>query len=442
MSLASTSDRARPGRWGRIPAEHRQIAGGLLAVAAFAFAGKLAGAAKEIAVAWRYGVGAEVDAYVFVLNLVTLPASVWFSVLTVVLIPLDARLRHAGGSGASRFRAEMLGLTLLFGVGLSLAALLALPTLIESQALGLAPAATDAALRMIPWLSWMPLLGLVAGLYSAWLMSAGSHWNTLLEGVPSLAVMAAVLITGGIEPLVWGTVFGMAAQVLAVGAPAVRRGGAALPRFALASPEWVPFRQAFGVVVAAQAIMSVTLVVDQFYAAGLGEGAISSVGYATRVLTLLIGIGATAITRATIPVFSSGHAAGSATLQHVAHRWTLLVAGAGLLLVVSGWLLARPGIALLYERGTFTAADTEVVAGLFRIGLFQLPFYFASLVLISLHSSRGRYGVLLATGVLGLAMKIAGNSVLVPHFGVEGLMWSGVAVYAANTILLLGVKAK
>jgi hypothetical protein len=46
--------------------------------------GKLAGAAKEMAIAWRYGVSDTVDAYVFVFNLATWPVSLWFGVLTVV----------------------------------------------------------------------------------------------------------------------------------------------------------------------------------------------------------------------------------------------------------------------------------------------------------------------------------------------------------------------
>ena len=43
---------------------HRKIATGFVWVALFVFIGKLAGAAKEMAIAWRYGVSETVDAYV------------------------------------------------------------------------------------------------------------------------------------------------------------------------------------------------------------------------------------------------------------------------------------------------------------------------------------------------------------------------------------------
>lgn len=76
--------------------EHRKVVLGFLSVSIFVFIGKLAGAAKEMTIAWRYGVSETVDAYVFVLNLVSWPVSVWFSVLTVVMTPLIVRLgpRH------------------------------------------------------------------------------------------------------------------------------------------------------------------------------------------------------------------------------------------------------------------------------------------------------------------------------------------------------------
>ena len=55
-----TAGRSGWGQWGH---EHQSIIRGMLLVGSFAVLGKLASAAKEIAVAWRYGVSAEVDAY-------------------------------------------------------------------------------------------------------------------------------------------------------------------------------------------------------------------------------------------------------------------------------------------------------------------------------------------------------------------------------------------
>ena len=55
-------------------ADHHAIAQGMIWVALFVLLTSLARAAREMAIAYRYGVGAEVDAYLFVFNLVSWPA--------------------------------------------------------------------------------------------------------------------------------------------------------------------------------------------------------------------------------------------------------------------------------------------------------------------------------------------------------------------------------
>ena len=47
---------------------HRRIASSFLLVSAFVLIGRLAGAAKEMAIAWRYGISEIVDAYVLVFS--------------------------------------------------------------------------------------------------------------------------------------------------------------------------------------------------------------------------------------------------------------------------------------------------------------------------------------------------------------------------------------
>ena len=74
--------------------DHHAIARGMAWVALFVFLGKLAGAAKEMTIAYRYGVSDQVDAYLFIYNLISWPVGVWSSILTIVLVPLAARIRQ------------------------------------------------------------------------------------------------------------------------------------------------------------------------------------------------------------------------------------------------------------------------------------------------------------------------------------------------------------
>ena len=188
--------------------DHHAIARGMAWVILFVFLGKLVGAAKEMAVAYRYGISEDVDAYLFVLNLVSWPVGVWFSVLTVVLVPLAARIRHSTSVDLPRFRAELLGFTILLGMGLMLFAWLGLPLLLRSPWTGLPPTSVTIATNMVSSLVLLVPMGGLISLFSAWMLSAGRQANTLLESVPALVLLAAILAFpgGGAEPLVWGTV--------------------------------------------------------------------------------------------------------------------------------------------------------------------------------------------------------------------------------------------
>lgn len=415
--------------------DHRSILQGMLAVGSFALLGKLAGAAKEMAVAWRYGVGPAVDAYLFVFNLVSWPVVAWAGVLAVTLIPAEARIRSESPAGLRQFRAELLGMTLLLGVALVLLARFSLPALLQGSFVGLPPRTAALAGTMAPKLAWLALPGVLVALYSTWMMSAGRHANTLLEGVPAVAILVAVLLSSGVEALVWGTLAGAAAQLALVALPTRLHGAQPPPAFGLASAHWLPFWRGFGIMMLGTAVSTFATLIDQLFAARLGEGAISSLGFAGRLIALAMGILATAVTRATLPVFSRSAAEGG-PVRGLALRWAAVTGLVGTAVAVLGWLLAPWAVHLLYERGTFTAANTEIVAHLLRLGLLQVPLYVTSLVLVSLHSSLGNYRLLLASGVLGITVKVLASYLLLPAFGAGALMLSAAAVYGVNTLLL------
>ena len=186
-------------------ADHHAIARGMVVGALFVFLSKVIGAAKEMVIAWRYGVSEIVDAYLFIFNLVTWPVAVWFSVLVVVLVPLAAAIREREPHELRRFRGELLGLTLILGFLLWLLAEGGLPMFLRSSISGLSGSALTHALNTAPALSGLALLGMTISLLSAWVMAGGSHSNTLLEGVPALLIMTTLLLTPGIGtgPLVW-----------------------------------------------------------------------------------------------------------------------------------------------------------------------------------------------------------------------------------------------
>ena len=417
--------------------DHHAIALGMAWVALFVFFGKLAGAAKEMAVAYRYGVGAEVDAYLFVFNLISWPVGVWFSVLTVVLVPLAASIRQGASAELPRFRAELLGLTLLLGLALALLAWLGLPLLLRSSWTGLPAITVTVATSMVPILVLLLPLGVLISLFSAWMLAAGRHANTLLESVPALSILVALLAFpgGGVEPLVWGTIAGFTFHMASLAVPLAQQGEIEAACFTRRSPQWPAFWQGFGIMLVGQAMMSFIGIIDQFFAAHLGTGAIATLSYANRILTLILGLGATAVSRATLPVFSQAQAQGGRQLRQIATHWVRLLFVLGVVAMIVGWWLAPWAVNLLFERGAFTAQDTEVVTEVFRYGLTQVPFYFSSMVLVSLLASQARYQAIAAVAGISLIVKMAANFSIVPWLGMKGIVLGTAFMYGASLTL-------
>src|SRR5262249_27652623 len=148
--------------------------------------------------------------------------------------------------------------------------------------------------------------GILAGYFSARVMAQHRQTNTLLEGAPALCIFVLVLSLPsyfkGLLP--WATVAGFAVQLVLL--MLVQPAGARLllPALSWRSPVWRGIMRGFGILLIGQALASLISVVDQVMVASLGSGAIARLGYASRINSLLTGLGATAVQRALLPVLS------------------------------------------------------------------------------------------------------------------------------------------
>lgn len=424
--------------------EDRRIARDAVVVAVFALAAKLIAAAKEIAIAWRYGVSEIVDAYLFVFNFLLLPVTVWFGVLTVVYIPLAAKLRSQRSSGLHELRSELLGAAIVTGIGLALVAAGALLAFFASSWSGFPEEARRVSLEITPWMAVLIPLGLATHWGSVQMMSESRHGNTFYEGIPALVLLVTVVAApmSGAWPLVWGSVAGAALHLLVTLAATERGARIERPRFSMRSPLWKPFWAGAALVLLGQLLQNLTGIVDQLFAARLGEGSVSILGYVSRVLSLILSLGAMAVARAALPIFSRMQAEGGNRLRRVACRWAVILFAGGAAVLLVSWPASEWGIRLLFERGAFDSADTAMVAEIFRYSLVQVPFYFASIVLVYAVLSRGDYAAVTGLGAVNLVAKVGASLLLVPAFGLAGLMFSTALVYALSCALAWHLLAR
>lgn len=397
-----------------------------------------------MAIAWRYGVSATSDAYLFVLNLANWPVSVWFSVLTVMLVPLVAQIRQDKPEELPRFRGELLGLTLIVGLGLGILSVFGLPLLLQADWLSLSDKVLVIALDMATPFSLLVPMGFLISLLSAWMLSSGDHRNTFLEAVPALVIIVALLLPQNLlpEPLIWGTVAGFALHLAALAGPLQRQGELRGPQFAFASPAWAGFWGSIGIMSIGQVLMSLTGIIDQFFVTGLGPGALSTLSYANRVLTLILGIGAVGITRAILPVLAKVSVQKGSDVDQLALSWAKWVFVGGIIAAVIGWLGSGLVVSVLFERGEFKEQNTADVATVLRYSMLQIPFFMFSVTLANLMASKKNYRILFFSSINALTLKIVSAAVLIPSLGMLGLVMSTTIMYLGNSILFLYILKK
>lgn len=411
-----------------------RVARDVVVIALFAAVAAVARVAQDIAIAGRHGAGATADAYYLVLGLVSWPAAFALSTLTLLLVPAEAARQRTQPAPALRaWRAGWLGRTLL--AALLAWPLVALPAaaLLQGGLTRLDAAGTAIALAALPWLSAVLPLGVLGALFTAWLVAAGRRAVTLLEALPALT-LTLLLLAGGGAVLFWGTAAGFALQVAAMAWWLHRAGALPAPRLAMPAAPDDGARRGLAALVLAQLLFAPLPMVDPLFAAGLGEGAIGTLSYASRLTLGITGLAGLALQRAVLPPLARAAALGAADAGRLARRWALRAAAAGAVLALAGAVLADPLVGLLFERGRFGAAERQSVAALLQWGMLQLPPFMAGVALATaLASARGGWP-LAAVAAIGLAVKLGLNALLVQPLGATGLMIATAGMYAATAL--------
>jgi putative peptidoglycan lipid II flippase len=343
------------------------------------FLSRFMGLIRDKVISYFHGASLESDIYFasFVVPdfLNYLLAGGYFS---ITLIPLlAARFEHDEQDGW-RFFSAVTGWITLFAALLTGVAWLAAPWLAALAAPGFD---AESARRLAYFLRII----LPAQVF----FLAGSCFTAMLYmrrqfAVPALTplVYNACIILGGLagirsgmEGFCWGVLAGAALGSFALPVWAVRAGGLRLYavlrhgsvlRFALLA---LPLMIGQSVVVLDEQFVRI-------FGSMAGEGAVSLLNYARRIMLVPVGVVAQAAGVASYPFLASLAAGGdearfSQTLS-AALRNTLLV-----ILPVTAWMIiaAEPTMRLIFQQGSFTAAQTQASAPLLMVMLAAVPLW-------------------------------------------------------------------
>lgn len=260
-------------------------------------------------------------------------------------------------------------------------------------------------------------------------------YNTgVIFGVLALSQVA------GVYALVIGLVIGAAGQLVLQSVGLREFWAAYRPRVDFADPA---VRKVLALYVPVAAGMLVTVAgyaIDRNLASRLAAGSLSAMQYATTVIQFPLGIVGIAASYAVLPTLA--RYGGGLAADPARYRETLLFGmKLDLLLMLPALAglaaLAYPLITLLFQRGQFGAADTDLTARVFLAYLPQLPFTALDQLLIVAFYARQDVRTPVLVGVASVAVYLAVAISTINSLGAVGLALADASKNTAHALILL-----
>jgi len=420
---------------------NRQILGAVLTVAILTAFVKLVGTVKELVIAWKFGTGDHLDAFYIGLLIPEFVLNVVAGSFNTALIPTYIRVREQEGvtasqrlfSSATLWSLGVLGITTCLIVG-------AAPFYLPRLASGFSPEKLDLTFKLLCVASPIIMLTGVVTIWSA-VLNAGERF-ALAALTPMLTPLLTIVLlekaqSWGVFALMGGLVGGAILEIIFLGI-ALRRQGISL------RPRWYGFDQHLRQVanqympmIAGSFLMCSTGLVDQAMAATLPSGSVSALNYGNRVTALPITLITTALSTAVIPYFSKMIAkddwVGLRSTLNKAIKIISMIAIPGALILI---VFSENIIQLLFQRGSFTASDTELVAKIQLCYALQIPLRGPGTLVGRLISTARANQILMWGSAGNLIINITLDYWFMNWLGVAGIALSTTCVYLFSCLFL------
>jgi putative peptidoglycan lipid II flippase len=364
-----------------IQAGKRQIARAAGLVMALFVISRALGLVREMVISHQFGTSAELDAYLAAFRLpdILFQLVAGGALVSAFLPTFTGFLAQDDRQGAWRLASAVVNLVLLVTTALSLLAIaLAQPLVTGIIAPGFDPAQQALTVQLMRAMLVTPIIfgasGVVMGILNA-------HQHFLLPAlapiVYNLGIIGGALLLApraGVQGLVAGVVVG-AVWHLAVQVPGLWRFGArwravlGLRDKSVHEVGRLMLPRMLGL-----AAVQLNFLVNTILASGLATGSLAALNYAWLLMLLPQGVFAQAVATAAFPTFSTQVARG----QLEAMRDTLSSALRAVLYLavpaaVGLFVLRKPLVAILFQRGEFTVQSTELVAWALLFYALGLP---------------------------------------------------------------------
>jgi putative peptidoglycan lipid II flippase len=409
-----------------------QIVRGAALVAAVGLAVKALALGKEAVVAAAFGAGAEMDAYLVALAVPAFAITVFPASFATALVPA-----LSAGRGDRPAHAA-LGVAVAGGAALTIAlAILGWPVL-RLVGYGFDSARFSLALElyelMVPAFFFACLTATLGAIANSARRFAAPAAIPAVSVVVTVAAVWWGAADWGIHVLAVGLTAGFALETALLAGVLARAGLPWLPSWRGAARQIAGVLAETRPLVLGATLLGGTTLVDQAMASALAPGDVAILGYGTRLGAVVATLGG-ALAIVCLPYFSS-LAAGRdwAGVRRTLLELTALTAAVAAAVAVglaaaSEWL-----IRVLFERGSFTAADTAAAAWVQVVFAAHIPFYVLANLVLRTIAALGRNAPAAWIALLFFLANAVGDWVLMRLMGVAGIALATAIAYALAAV--------
>ena len=420
---------------------------------------RVLGLVREMVIAALFGATRNMDAFLTAFRAPNMLRDLFAegALSTAFVTTFSRRIAKEGDESAWKLASKVATLTLVFMSAVTLLGILFAPVLIKILAPGFP--VDKAALTILLTRIMFPFILLVSLAALAMGMLNAKH----VFGIPAMASSFFNLgsIIGGIALCYWldpqpdwrhphfgergliglsmATLIGGFLQLI-VQFPALRRVGFRFrPDLNWRDPGVRTILVLMGPATIAASAVQVNVAINSGFASGLGDGPMTWLNIAFRLMQLPLGIFGVAVATVTLPLVSRNAALGDlagfrSALSHAMRLVMLLTIPSAIGLIV----LAEPIISVIYQHGRFTAEATRQTAAALRFYAIGLAGYSGVKVLAPAFYALDKRHLPMLVSLLSILVNFGLNWVFTFHLGLghRGLALSTSLVAITNFLLL------
>ena len=178
--------------------------------------------------------------------------------------------------------------------------------------------------------------------------------------------------------------------------------------------------------------------VDQAMGTMLPAGSVSALGYGNKVVGAVLAMGANALGTALLPYLSRMAIEHDwQGCRHTLKRYTGIILATTIPVTAILIWLSTPIVKWLFQRGAFTAADTQLVSWVQVCYSLQIPFSLLGILFARFISATRRNDLLFYVAAFNFCSNVGLNFILMKKLGVAGIGLSTSLVYALSLFVLV-----